>query len=354
MPTPYKFETESQFMKRCIASPGMDRTKCRRKWTEHKQSKGKKNMRVIELREHRTIDLEKIRQVAMNPDLQESEVFDFGTFIICRSGVNRNDTDITGDGQKIAAKDWIGKAILFRDHETESSNQIGRIYDAWIEERTSETVTLGKGVGVVTDDLADLYKRIENGIHREMSCAYEPVKSLCSECGGDLIGDRLLNCSNGHAVGRDGVFAKDIEFKPDHISFVGRPAVEGAGLIAAGDEKELLRIFAELGGDPEQTIRELRRDADDGRVFREFVTNEFVKWYGLVIPDAEPEEIETLAEKLTATEMCKLARIQRERFHEVLPQGGRQMMSSSPEPDEQAETIDEPISLRDIASAMKG
>lgn len=311
-------------------------------------------MRVIELREHRTIDMTKVRAVAMNPDLTENEVFDFGTFIICRSGVNRNHTDITGEGQKIAAKDWIGKAILFRDHESESDNQIGRIYDAWTEDRPGEVVTLGKGFGVLTDDLADLYKRIENGIHREMSCAYEPVKSICSECNADLIGDRLLNCSNGHAVGRDGTYAKDVEFKPDHISFVGRPAVEGAGLIAASDEKKLLRIFAELGGDPEATIRELRRDADDGKAYREFVTDEFTKWFGLANPDAEQDEISNLAGKLSAKEMCRLARIEKERFHEMLPQGGKQMMSSSPEPDEQAETIDEPISLRDIASAMKG
>lgn len=312
-------------------------------------------MRVIELREHRTIDLEKIRQVAMNPDLSENEVFDFGTFIICRSGVNRNHTDITGEGQKFAAKDWIGKAILFRDHESESDNQIGRIYDAWTEERPGEVVTLGRGFGVLTDDLADIFKRIENGIHKEMSCAYEPVKSLCSECGGDLIGDRLMSCSNGHAVGRDGVFAKDIEFKPDHISFVGRPAVEGAGLIAAGDAQKLLRVFNDLGEDPEQTIRELKRDADDGKAYREFVTDEFTKWFGLANPDAEPDEIENLAEKLSAREMCRLARIQKERFHEVLPQGGRQMMTSTPESvEEHAATIEEPISLKDIASAMRG
>lgn len=350
MPTPYKSETESQFMKRCQASPGMDRNKCKRKWTE---AKGRKNMRVIELREHRQIDMTKVRAVAMNPDLQEHDVFDFGTFIICRSGVNRNHTDITGEGQKTASKEWIGKAILFRDHETESSNQIGRIYDAWTEERPGEVVTLGKGFGVVTDDLADIFKRIENGIHREMSCAYEPVRSLCSECGGDLIGDRLMSCSNGHSIGRDGIYAKDVEFKPDHISFVGRPAVEGAGLIAAGDEQKLLRIFADLGDDPEQTIRELRRDADDGKAYRAFVQDEFTRWFGLANPDAEQDEISTLAEKLSAKEMCRLARIEKDRFHEVLPQGGKQMMSSSPEPEEQAE-IEEPISLRDIASAMKG
>ena len=73
MPTPYKSETESQFLKRCLASPGLDRGKCKRKWTESKQSKGKNSMRSIQITEFSegpsNADLEKIRQDAGNPNL---------------------------------------------------------------------------------------------------------------------------------------------------------------------------------------------------------------------------------------------------------------------------------------------
>jgi hypothetical protein len=344
MPSPAKNETENDFLKRCQAS-GLNRSQCKNKWNESKQ---KKHMRTIELREHASKpDMEKIRQVAMNPDLSESQVFDFGVFLIARSGLNRNNTDITAEGQRAAVKSWIGTPIYFRDHKVESTNQIGRIYDAWIEERRGETVTYGRGFGVITDDHRDIFARIESGIHREMSCAYEPVKSICSECNSDLIGDRLDACTKGHEVGRNGVYARDVEFVPDHISFVGRPGVEGAGLIAASDQKRLLKVFNDLGDDPEQTIRLLKRDAADGQAYREFVSTEFSKWYGLANPDAEQTEIDELASKLSAREMSSLARIERERFHKVLPSGGKQLSVAAPDEDREV-SLPEFQNLRQI------
>lgn len=350
MPTPMpknKHESEQDFMSRCLKMPGMNRSKCRAKWAE--KQKGKKNMRIIETREYKSEpDLDKIRSVAGNPELTTDQVFDFGTFVVCKSGVNRNGTDITAEGQKAAVNDWIGVPIYFKDHETEASNQIGRIYDSWIEERHGETVTLGKGFGVMTSDLADIFTRIENKIHKEMSCAYEPTKSVCSECNSDLIGDHFMVCGNGHSVGRDGVYALDLAFVPDHISFVGRPGVEGAGLIAADDQNKMLRVFADLGDDPEQTIQELRRDAEDGKEYRSLVRAEFVRWYGLSNKDANGEEIELLADKLSAKEMAQIAKMDKERFNSLLPGGGKQLSVSPPVVDEASVMEPEFKNLKDL------
>ena len=184
--------------------------------------------RLATIRQYGTgsVDIETIRKIAGNDNLTEGDVFDFPVFIIARSGINRNHSDITPESQRAAVNEWVGKAILYRDHESSSSNQIGRIYAAWTEDRPGETVTLGKGYGIRTDDLADVYKRIEGGIHREMSCAYEPTKSVCSECNADLVGHQRMDCPNGHVIGVD-AHARDLEFQPDHISFVAGLPLKG-------------------------------------------------------------------------------------------------------------------------------
>lgn len=269
-------------------------------------------------------DMDKIRKVAGKPDLNEGDVFNFPVFVIARSGINRNHSDITGEAQKAAVKEWVGKAILYRDHESSSSNQIGRIYDAWTEDRPGETVTLGKGYGIRTHDLESIFKRIEGGIHREMSCGYEPTKSVCSNCNADLAGPSRMDCPNGHVMGRD-AHARDLAFQPDHISFVARPAVEGAGVVHVTGEA--IRLYMETGkgdlpNDLTETLSGLRRAADDGRIFREWVTAQFIKWHRMVLDDPWPvQEIEELASKLTAKEMIRLGRIERDRFSEVIPTG---------------------------------
>ena len=300
------------------------------------------------------IDLEAIQKIAGNNNLTEEEIFHFPTFIIARSGLNRNHSDITSEGQKAAAKNWIGKAILFKDHESSSSNQIGRIYDAWTEDLENETVTYGKGFGVLTDDHRDIYKRIENRIHSEMSCAYEIVKSVCSECESELIGNNRMDCPNGHVIGKD-AHARDLEFIPDHISFVGRPGVEGAGLIASADQQRMLKVFSSIGNNPqeiEDNLKALQRDAEDGREFRVWASDEFTKWYTMSNPEIKSDDVNTLASKLTVKEMLSIGRIEKERFHEVMP-SGKQFCESPPE----TETVSddgELLSLKEISETMKG
>lgn len=311
-------------------------------------------MRQTTIRQNQAsnIDLDAIKKLAGNDRLSENDVFDFGTFVIARSGLNRNHSDITPEAQKSAVKNWIGKAILFHDHESNSANQIGRIYEAWTEDRDGETVTLGKGFGIKTDDHKDIFARIENRIHSEMSCAYEPIKSICSACNADLVG--FSECPNGHAIGKD-AHIMDVEFLPDHISFVGRPAVVGAGLIAAEAEQKVLRIFGlDSIDEAEQTVTELRRDAEDGKEFRAFARTEFIKWHRMVLDNPwATNEIESLADKLTAKEMIRLARIDKDRFHSVIPDG-KQMTEASNKNEVESSTDDEPISLHSIAEAMKG
>lgn len=313
-------------------------------------------MRITPIREYNGPDLDRIRQVAGNTDLAEADIFDFGTFLIARSGVNKNGTDITAEGQKAAASAWVGKPIYFRDHETNSSNQIGRIYSAWTVDDDAGTRTYGKGYGVRTDDLADIFKRIDGGIHREMSCGYEPVRSVCSACGSDLDAKSFSTCPKGHRLGVDGVYARDLEFTPDHVSFVGRPAVEGAGLISGSAITERLgAALRRCGVSPDAMVDRnapppsaadvdrLSQLAEDGVEFRRWAADEFRCWYQRSNPTATADEVATLTAKLAAREMVALARIERQRFAEVMPDG-KQISTTTAKAgaDEPVEVADEP------------
>lgn len=62
-------------------------------------------------------------------------------------------------------------------------------------------------------------------------------------------------------------------------------------------------------------------------------------------------EVEALADKLSAKEMIRLARIEKARFQNVIPEGKQQTtMSVNSDKDEYVE----PATLQNIAEAMKG
>ncbi len=269
-------------------------------------------LRDVQLRYYDTQpNMDKIRAVAGNPNLQPDQVLSFD-FIIANDKLNRNHSVIHSDGQKKAVDKWVGLPILYRDHDDKTvTNQIGRIYNAFVETRGDGVYTLGRGYSVRTDDLKDILSKIENGINREMSCAYEPIKSVCSKCNVDLVGNSRTDCPQGH-IPRDGHIV-DLEFTPAHLSFVARPAVDNAGVIHA------------------QEIANLRLLADDGRVYRSFAEQEFIKWFSIKNPAIDAEEVKKMANKMTAQELLRLAGISEQSFRETIGDGS-QLVQMSEEP----------------------
>lgn len=298
-----------------------------------KMNEGMPMIRHIPVRQFSAgeMDLNAIRKVAGNPDLSADEVFDFPKFVIARSGRNHNRTEVAAEGQTAAVAAWIGRPVYFEDHKTEARNQIGRIYAAWTTtDNGGETVTYGRAYGIKTETDKDLQSKIRNRIHSEMSCAYEVLKSVCSVCGADVLkGDCLEHGANPE------YFARDMEFKPDHVSFVGRPGIEGAGLVTNAKRD-----------DTDQTER-LHRLAKDGEYFREYVSGEFVKWFRMNNPTSTADELSALTDKLSAKEMMTFARIEKERAVESLPDGRQQ--TEAPQEDEAQAISDRPFkTIKDI------
>lgn len=241
----------------------------------------------------------------VNPD----EIFDFGSFVICRSGATRNPVVISDEGQRKAVDKWIGKPILLKGHDYQSTtNQIGRIYDAWIEERDGETYTMGRGFAPRTESDKDIHTKIKYRQHIEMSCGFDPIKSVCSVCNSEINQEKRI-CGNGHSVGEDGCISIDLEFEPHHIAFVGDPAIPQAGLVAAHRITE-----AEL------TV--MQRDAEDGRKYRESLIHAFAAEYRKSHFDASDDEINGLVRNMAADGIQKLtATIAERRTFADLPKG---------------------------------
>lgn len=289
-------------------------------------------MRTITIKQfnQQTIDIEKIRAVAANPSLSADDVFDFPKFVIARSGRNHNRTDITGDAQKSAVNEWVGKPVYFKDHELKSDNQIGRIYDSWTEDKDGETITYGRAFAVKCKEDEDLHKKIKNRQHSEMSCGYEPVKSQCNKCGADTL--------NSHCPTHEKMpdyCARDMEFHPDHVSFTGNPAVEGAGLCNHSREEHLTESLSNA------------RLMADGQLFRDWTRAEFSKWFRLNNKTTSAEEIESLTDRLTAKEMLTFARIEQSRFQEVIPSGQQQL--TAPE----SSDVESPRSAEEIKQSFR-
>jgi hypothetical protein len=274
-------------------------------------------------------DLTKIRSDAGNPDLTADDVVIFGRSMIARTDVIANDCEFTRESLVNAAPTFIGKPLNF-DHEYRpASSQIGRIHSAWTEDHGEVTYLFVKAYAIKTESDADLHRKLLNRQHREQSMGIQVRFGLCKECGSDLgaVVDRCSKHPNAPMIVK--------EFSGDHVSYVGDPAVEGAGVLHNSKNNGEQIIFRLLDVEnleqASASIRELRRDAEDGRAYRELIQNEFVKWFGLSHIDASDDEIKTLANKLSATEMTRLAQIERDRVHELLPSGGRQMTVADPE-----------------------
>lgn len=285
--------------------------------------------------EQESPDLDKIRAVSGNPDLTEEEVFSFPVFTICRSGRNYNNTDITGEGQTAAVTDWIGKAVFANGHEDKEPDDIaGRIYDAWIEEEDGQTVTKGKAFAPAAEspESRDDQKRIANRMLAEMSCEYDVVKSVCSLCGEDVTRQACKQHATDPAY-----YCRDMEFKPSGLVYCVDPAVPGAGTMsrqhAINPQDDQLR--------------------QDGETFRQWAAGEFRRWYRLGNPAASHDETESLASRLSAREMVRLARINEDRFKEVIPDGRQQTVAPKEEPEEPTDNGPQFKSIKDVFNSVR-
>lgn len=272
-------------------------------------------------------DLDLIRQVAGNPDLASSQVFEFPEFIIAKSGRNSNDTDITPEGQKAAVDRWIGKSIYYNGHSTEPENQIGRITKTWITEEDGITITKGIGYGIHSDVDDAKFAKIKNRIHQEMSCGYDLDKALCSACKSD-VDLESATCGNGHKMGEGDAYWMDIEFRPDHVAFVGRPAIEGAGLIAAEEHQATIKTFEDENQQLKDAIASMARDAVDGREFRIWAADEFSKYLRRNHSNMQDDEIEGMVSRMTAKDMLRLGKLEKSKFVERIMSGKQQLQNT--------------------------
>lgn len=298
----------------------------------------RRNIPVIQFsRDVADADLERIRHDAGNPDLSSDDIVIFGKSMIARTDVTANKTRFTRDALQAAAPSFIGKPINF-DHEyREAAKQIGRIYDAFTEDKGNTTFLYVKAYAIKTESDADLQKKLLNRQHREQSMGVDILKAHCSACSTDVMKSQGI-CPQ-HPDGDITV----TECIGNHVSYVGDPAVEGAGLVTNSKGN----VVNDRGPDDTDQTDRLHRLAKDGEYFRLQVSQEFSKWLTYNNPTLSRADVETLIDKLSAKEMMTFARIEKERAIEDMPDGKQQ--SEVPETDGEPDLADRPYkTIKDI------
>lgn len=249
-------------------------------------------------------DLDKIRKDAGNAALQFGDVVVFKPSMIGRSDVAANGIFFSRESLEQAAATFVGKAINF-DHDAEkASEQVGRIFDAFTDTVDDTTFLYVKFYAIKTDGDADLHAKLLNRQHREQSMGIDIQAAHCTSCRQDVIptdGKCPEHCAD------DGYSYIVDSFTGDHVSYVGRAAVESAGVTMAKDDSMIGRDAPIVN--------------EDVTFFRDLAATEFKKWWGLNNRNTSGDALDTLVAKLSAKEMIRLAQIEHATFTKVLPDG---------------------------------
>ncbi len=171
-------------------------------------------------------DLNKINALSLKTVSRE----DIITFeiLVCDNEVDR-DNDMFSEHALIdISSNIIGKTLIL-DHEWESKNQVGRIYDSQVVISPTQKTTDNKNYAYVKCKAyipvgkTALVDDIKTGVKKEVSIGCSVSQILCSECGNEWLNNGCSHYAVATILNKvDEVF---------ELSFVAVPAQRNAGVI---------------------------------------------------------------------------------------------------------------------------
>lgn len=188
-------------------------------------------------------DIGLINQHALK-ELKPEDVYVFSV-VLCDNEVDRDFEKFADSSLDELAPLFVGKTGIF-NHSWNAKDQVARIYNTSVE-ASSEKNSLGEPLRQLmayayilrSDSSADVIKKIDGGILKEVSVGVAMKQSTCSICG-SLMGWR--GCEDGHDKGmkyEEGLCYGSLEAPLDayEFSFVAVPAQRGAGVTkSAGND----------------------------------------------------------------------------------------------------------------------
>jgi hypothetical protein len=204
-------------------------------------------------------DIDQINQFSVKK-LSPEEVYCFSV-AMCDNDIDRDLQRFTNKTLEGLAPLFVGKTVI-SDHSWKSGNQIGRIYDTFVQKTAEQNQAgeplrqlVGKVYMLNSEDNRPVIDAIEAGILKEVSVGVSVKNRSCSLCGEKMHFDWVswtMQCENKHVLGETypekGLCFMNLDDPHDayELSFVAVPAQRNAGVTKAAGDPDVDEAFDTL------------------------------------------------------------------------------------------------------------
>lgn len=283
-------------------------------------------------------DLEEINKFTLK-ELSKDEVYCFNV-VLCDNDIDRDGERFSNSALEQMAKLFVGVTGIF-DHDPKTANQTARIFSAECVCDPSRKTATGESYRCVkakaymplNEKNSDLISEINAGIKKEVSVSCSVGSFTCSVCGNDM---RREPCNHIKGRSYDGKSCHCILSDVNDAyewSFVAVPAQVNAGVtksytkefkkmencikaIKDGNAVKLSESDSRLLA---EHIEKLEKQAHDGVVYRQSLTQDTVKFAVLAVPSLASESVEKMCASVDTEELMKIRNAFRKKAGEILP-----------------------------------
>lgn len=274
-------------------------------------------------------ELAEINQYARSP-LKREEVYAF-TVTLCDNEIDRDGERFSLEALETLAALYPGKPGLF-DHSMKGRDQTARTYRTWVETDETKRTSMGepytalraRAYMVRTPENKGLIAEIDAGIKKEVSVGCAVAQRTCSICGANRRTEPCMHLP-GHIY--DGKRCHTVLSGAQDAyewSFVAVPAQPRAGVTKAysiekGGNQDMDELLDTLkSADAGVTLTKAQTDgilshiqaletlADDGKQYRDALTQEVVRLCALHLPQLDLGQCPELLQKCSTQELTAL------------------------------------------------
>lgn len=279
-------------------------------------------------------------------ELTGDEVYTF-SLMLCDNEADRDGERFAVESLFKLAELFVGKAGVY-DHKPSAEKQLARIYKTWVEAEDGAKTSFGeqyfklmaKAYIPRTEGSEDIIARIDSGILKEVSVSCSVAGTMCSVCGEDIS-----LCSHRRGAEYGGEVCCGILLDPTDAyewSFVAVPAQRNAGVVKGFSKGEIITdngiegLRAAIGTGTLKAFEKekllgvldsLEKLADDGRAYREHLTEEVKKYALLSKCGISGATLDSIVKALDINELRELRDVYEKRAGERLPLAGTAVQS---------------------------
>nr|WP_319489388.1 hypothetical protein [uncultured Caproiciproducens sp.] len=274
-------------------------------------------------------------------EFSADEIYTFSV-VLCDNEIDRDSERFTVDALQKLALLFLGKTGIF-NHSMQAQNQTARIYDCTVEQDSTRVTKEGEAYCRLvaqaylpkSEKNRDFILELDSGIKKEVSVGCAVGKVNCSICGADL---KNGGCTHSKGKIYDGKTCCAVLSEPTDAyewSFVAVPAQRNAGVIksfstesAAGVEnieKMLaqpdveITLSREQGKEILKQMETLKCEAECGRLYREELEKDFVKYAGIAQHGIPAETMSRVAAEMNIRDLKCFEKAYRKKAEEILP-----------------------------------